>query len=236
MLSPRWLTLSAFWFSGGPAYPDSITRRRPALFPITHRTRFETHDRPRANREIQPAHLAMHALPAPLPPCAPRAASRVCAPWPLRRPAAAAPRAPRATHLCARRGSRHTPRGAKSVPRPTRHDSRQRTGTRETTQSGHTHTQTPCAHVAMSHVARTGEFAPHAPRSTPALFRRSWFGTRGSGLTAAAAPQLLPPGRPPCRMGRAARVAGRAPLHPRGRALPQRSRLDRHGQGRPAIR
>ena len=75
----------------------------------------------------------MHALcAAPL--RRPRAASRVCAPWPLRRPAAAAPRAPRATHLCARRGSRHTPRGAKSVPRPTRHrgQGRERRRSRDT--------------------------------------------------------------------------------------------------------
>ena len=230
-MSPRWLTLSAFWFSGGPAYPDSITRRRPALFPITHRTRFETHDRPLANREIQPAHghgpyaRALRGAPAPAPRGEPRV--RALAPAPAR-----GRRAARDTSVRTARQPAH-PAGRKKCP--TSHTP-QRTGTRETTQSGHTHTQTPCAHVAMSHVARTGEFAPHAPRSRPALFRRSWFGTRGSGLTAAAAPQLLPPGRPPCRMGRAARVAGRAPLHPRGRALPQRSRLDRHGQGRPAIR
>ena len=232
MLSPRWLTLSAFWFSGGPAYPDSITRRRPALFPITHRTRFETHDRPRANRGIQAACATPHARQAPARP-APALELRVCvscaralAPAPAR-----GRRAARDTSVRTARQPAH-PAGRKKSHTPQRTALSGR-GLRETTQS--THTDAMCSHVTTSHVARTGEFAPHAPRSRPALFRRSWFGTRGSGLTAAAAPQLLPPGRPPCRMGRAARVAGRAPLHPRGRALPQRSRLDRHGQGRHAI-
>lgn len=170
MLSPRWLTLSAFWFSGGPAYPDSITRRRPALFPITHRTRFETHDRPRANRGIQAACATPHARQAPARP-APALELRVCvscaralAPAPAR-----GRRAARDTSVRTARQPAH-PAGRKKSHTP------QRTADEDSERRRSRHTQTPCA---LTSRRRTSHAQVSSRPTRPGPGQR-FFGVHGS--------------------------------------------------------